>query len=184
MLYGEDNLWLYGAPAVGKTHATHILVSELERAILVTDAEYDLIGLESFATVVLDGIEQWVGDVEKEKTIFALYEQLLHAQNRLVVTSRSNLEELDFALLDLRSRMSMFSRFQMLPLPFSEQPDFLRVIATKYGLTLSKEVAQFLLRHLTRSQAGLVRAMARLNTESIVRKRPISVPFVKEVFGI
>ena len=67
MLYGEDNLWLYGAPAVGKTHAMHILVSELERAILVTDAEYDLIGLESFATVVLDGIEQWVARRERKK---------------------------------------------------------------------------------------------------------------------
>ena len=184
VLCGPDNLWLYGDPAVGKTHAMHILVTELECAVLVTDSDYELLGLEAFTTVVLDGIEQWLGDTEKEKSVFGLHEQLLRSQHRLILTSRSNFAALDFELPDLRSRVSLFSRYHMLPLPPTEQPGFIQDLGAGYGVTVSAEVVRFLLRHLTRSQEGLVEAMARLNQESIVRKRTISVQLVKEVFEV
>lgn len=183
-LFGSDNLWLYGDSAVGKTHAVHILVAELEHAVLVSDSDYELIGLEAFGTVVLDRIEQWIGNENKEKSVFGLYEQLMRARHRLILISRSNVEALSFALPDLKSRVSMFSRYLMLPLPSSKQLIFLQGLVARTGASLSVEVAKFILRHLTRSQAGLVSAIARLNQESIARNRHISVPLVKEVFGL
>lgn len=183
-LHTRDHLWLYGDSAVGKTHAVHVLVAELEHSILVADSDYELIGLEAFGTVVLDRIEQWIGDEQKEKSVFGLFEQLVREQHRLILTSRFNLEALDFVLPDLKSRASMFNRYHMVPLPPTEQPVFLQDLVARTGARLSIEVARFLLRHLTRSQAGLVKAVTRLNQESISRNRSISIPLVKKVFGL
>ena len=183
-LFSPDHLWVQGDSAVGKTHAMHILVSELDSAILVTDDEYELTGLEAFSTVVLDGIDQWIGSAEKELQIFGLYERLVRAKHRLVITSGSKLERLEFVLPDLRSRFSMFTSYHILPLPPSEQLAFLQDLVKKKGATLSTEVGRYLLRHLTRSQSGLVQAVRRLNEESIFRNRTISIPLVKEVFSL
>ncbi|MXZ43883.1 MAG: hypothetical protein F4Z01_02735 [Gammaproteobacteria bacterium] len=180
----HDHLWLFGAPAVGKTHAMHILVAELDLAILVTDSDYELNGLESFDTVVLDGVEQWIGAEETEKSLFGLYENLVRANHRLVLTSRSNLESLDFLMPDLKSRFSMFNRVHLLPVPPHEQVGFVNDLVKRFGTTINTEVAHFLLRHLTRSQAGLVHAVNRLNNESVFRNRVITIPLVKEVFGL
>lgn len=184
VLLSPDHLWVHGDSAVGKTHAMHILVSELDSAILVTDDEYELTGLEAFSTVVLDGIDQWIGSAEKERQIFGLYERLVRAKHRLVITSGSELERLEFVLPDLRSRFSMFTSYHMLPLPPSEQLAFLQDLVKKKGATLSTEVGRYLLRHVTRSQFGLVQAVSRLNEESIFRNRTISIPLVKEVFSL
>ena len=183
-LFSPDHLWIHGDPAVGKTHAMHILVSELDSAILVSDDEYELTGLEAFSTVVLDGIDRWIGGAEKERQIFGLYESLVRANRRLVITSELRLENLDFVLPDLKSRFSMFTRYHMSPLPTSEQLGFLQDLVKKKGATLSAEVGGYLLRHLTRSQSGLVQAVGRLNEESILRNRTISIPLVKEVFSL
>lgn len=184
MLFSPDHLWVHGDPAVGKTHAMHILVTELDHAILVTDAVYELTGLEAFSTVVLDGIDQWIGSAEKERQIFCLYERLVRAKHRLVLTSGAKLERLEFVLPDLKSRFSMFSCYHMLPLPPEEQLVFLQDLVKKKGATLNGEVGRYLLRHLTRSQSGLVQAVRRLNEESIYRNRTISIPFVKEVLSL
>ena len=169
---------------MGKTHAMHVLVTELDSAILVTDDEYELTGLEAFFTVVLDGVDQWIGNEEKERQIFGLYERLVRAKHRLVITSGSEMERLEFVLPDLRSRFSMFTSYHMLPLPPSEQLAFLQDLVKKKGATLSTEVGRYLLRHVTRSQIGLVQAVSRLNEESIFRNRTISIPLVKEVFSL
>ncbi len=184
LLSAPDHVWLHGDQAVGKTHAMHILVAELDQSVLVTDADYELNGLEVFSTVVLDGIDQWIGNAQKELEIFGLYERLVRAQHRLVLTSRSKLESLDFVLPDLKSRFSMFSSYHMLPLPPEEQLGFLQDLVKKKGATLNGEVGRYLLRHLTRSQSGLVQAVGRLNEESIFRNRTISIPLVKEVFSL
>lgn len=183
-LFNHDNLWLHGAPSVGKTHAVHILAAENDSTVLVSDSDYELNGLEEFSTVVIDGSDQWIGDLEKEKSLLGLYENLAGANRRLVLTARSDFESMDFKLLDLNSRIGMFSRFHILPIPSIEQLDFLQELVERLGTTLSDEVARFLLRHLTRSQTGLVNAVNRLNQESIYRNRTISIPMVKELFGL
>lgn len=183
-LFNHDNLWVYGAPAVGKTHAVHILASEHNGTVLVTDSDYDLIGLEEFSTVVIDGIDQWIGDLEIEKNLVGLCECLAQTDHRFVITSRSNLEFTHFRLPDLKSRIGMFSRFHILPVPPAEQLEFLQDLVKRFGTTLSEQVARFILRHITRSQAGLVNAVNRLNQESIYRNRNISISMVKEVFGL
>lgn len=183
-LFSPDHLWVHGDPAVGKTHAMHILVTELDHAILVTDPAYELNGLETFSTVLIDGIDQWIGNPEREKEIFGLYERLVRTPHRLVLTSRSKLESIAFVLPDLKSRFSTFTRCHLLPVPPVEQLVFLQDLVKKSGATLSTEVARYLLRHLTRSQSGLVQAVSRLNKESIFRNRTISIPLVKEVFSL
>ena len=183
-LFSTDHLWVHGDPAVGKTHAMHILVTAVDDAILVADADYELTGLDAFSTVVLDGIDQWMDNAENERQIFGLYERLVRANRRLVITSEVRLENLDFVLPDLKSRFSMFTRYHMMPLPPEEQLGFLQDLVKRNGATLNAEVGRYLLRHLTRSQSGLVQVVGRLNEESIFRNRTISIPFVKEVFSL
>ncbi|MYD46081.1 MAG: hypothetical protein F4W92_06995 [Gammaproteobacteria bacterium] len=183
-LFASDHLWLHGDAAVGKTHAMHILVSAIDHAILITDVDYELNGSEAFSTVVLDGVDQWIGSAANEREIFGLYERLVRAERRLVLTSRYKAEHLDFVLPDLKSRCSMFTRFHLLPLPHAEQLALLQDLVKKSGATLHTEVAHYLLRYLTRSQSELVQAVSRLNKESIFRNRKISIPLVKEVFKL
>ena len=183
-LSSSQNLWLFGLPSIGKTHLAHALVGSSKNAILVDDPTYNLLGLEGFSLVVFDDVEHWIGERDVEAQLVGLYEQLAVADGRIVVTSRIGVNETEFALADLESRMRLFSRYELQPLPSEERIELFCDLAADRGIEVSRVVIDYLQTRIGRSQDDLLRALEVLDDESIVKQRRITIPFIKQALQL
>lgn len=183
-LDSSDNLWLFGPPSVGKTHLANALVAKTENGILVDEPSYELLGLERFSLIVFDNVEHWIGTQSLESQLVGLYEQLGASGGRIVVTSQRWVNEIDFALADLESRMRLFSRYELQPLPGDERIRLFSDIAAVRGIEISKEVSEYLEKRIDRSQDNLLATLDLLDHESIVEQRRITVPFIKKALKL
>lgn len=183
-LSSPENLWLFGPPSIGKTHLAHALVSTSKNAILVDDPTYNLNGLDRFSLIVFDDIKQWIGERSVEAQLVGLYEQLSVFNGRIVVTSRFGVNETQFAVADLESRMRLFSRYELLPLPSEERIELFCDLAADRGIEISREIVEYLRTRIGRSQGDLLRALEILDDESIVKQRRITIPFIKQALQL
>lgn len=184
ILDSSDNLWLFGSPSVGKTHLANAVVAGSEDGILVDDPSYALIGLERFSLIVFDNVEQWIGTRSLESQLVGLYEQLGANGGRMIVTSRLWVNEIDFVLADLESRMRLFSRYELRPLPVDERIRLFSDIAADRGIEITKEVSEYLQKRIGRSQDNLLATLDLLDHKSIVEQRRITVPFIKKALKL
>jgi DnaA family protein len=82
---------------------------------------------------------------------------------------------------DLRSRLAWGLVYQLKPLAEAEKLRHLQAEARRRGLALSDEIAGYLLARVPRDLATLSALLDALDRESLTRKRPLTLPLVREV---
>jgi DnaA family protein len=82
---------------------------------------------------------------------------------------------------DLATRLAQGLVFRLSPLADADKLAALHVRAEAHGLHLPEEVARYLLTHCRRDLPRLLATVDALDTYSLSRKRPVSVPLLKEV---
>ena len=176
--------WIYGRESVGKSHLVHAIASECEDSIIVDSKDYDLAGLDQFSLVVLDDVEQWTGSNTSEIALLDLHESLASRNARLIVTAHLNVFNIEFALKDLQSRMRSFVVLELLPLPDNVKLALMQERASDRGMVLTDEVAQYMFARMGRSQGELLNTLEKLDDESVLQARKLTIPFVKQVLGL
>ena len=81
---------------------------------------------------------------------------------------------------DLRTRLAWGLVYQLQPLSDAEKADALAAQAATRGVALSDDVLPFMLRHLPRDMRTLSHALEALDAFALARKRPLTVPLVRE----
>ncbi len=204
----EASLWfLAGATATGKSHLAQAFCAEAEgdgrrslffsmgelHAHLQEGGEFDANWFEGFTQYELIAIDDFdclerapEGSREAlEEALFVLVNRiLLEGNTTLLLTSSRPVAALRIDLPDLRSRLGLF-----ISLSLQENTDevLLQIMASKAserGLTLTDEVAQFLLRRLPRDTQSIVDVMQRLDEFSMTTVRPLTVPMVKDALAL
>jgi len=84
---------------------------------------------------------------------------------------------------DLRSRLAWGLVYQLKPLAEAEKRGHLQAEARRRGLVLTDEIAAYLLARVPRDMATLTALLQALDRESLTRKRPLTLPLVREVLG-
>jgi len=84
---------------------------------------------------------------------------------------------------DLRSRLAWGLVYHLKPLGESEKMRHLQAEAGRRGLALSDEIAAYLLARVPRDMATLTALLEALDREALTRKRPLTLPLVREVLG-
>ena len=84
---------------------------------------------------------------------------------------------------DLRSRLAWGLVYQLKPLAEAEKRGHLQAEARRRGLALSDEIAAYLLARVPRDMATLTALLEALDREALTRKRPLTLPLVREVLG-
>ena len=74
--------------------------------------------------------------------------------------------------------------FQLQPLGEEEKLDLLRLRARVRGLELEEGVAGFLLRRCDRDVTALMAILDRIDRASLLDRRRVTIPFVKQVLGL
>jgi DnaA-homolog protein len=140
--------------------------------------------LESLDLIVIDDLEK-ITDIENgEIALFHLYNRLRDQGKQLIVGAHASPRELPLQLPDLQSRLNWGISYQLYALNDNEKKQALIDRANAMGIRLSDEVTHFMLTHCSRDLRQLMQALSILDNASLSEKRPLTIPFVKQVLGL
>lgn len=189
-------LLIHGGVGLGKTHLLHAiagLAMELHPhcvPILTTseqftadfiravqhDKKLDFADQYANATILLvDDVQFLIGREQTQKQFFHTFNSLINAGKQIVMTSDRPPRELDGLDERLRSRFSQGLVVEVLPPAYETRIAILRVWAEKEGLSLPKDVEEFLATHITSNVRNLRGAIVRLLAISDFTKGELTV---------
>ena len=189
---GIDQLYLWGGPGTGKSHllqaACHEAGENGEGCFYLPLIEAveswpvaALEGLERMALLAVDDVQAVAGKREWEEALFNLFNRAQAAGGRMLFAASARSDELGLKLPDLASRLAWGASYVL------HEPDdagklvALRLHAHNRGITLSDEVGLYLIHRCRRDLHTLAKVLDRLDDASLVAKRRLTIPFVKEV---
>jgi DnaA-homolog protein len=187
-------IYLWGESGSGKSHLLQAACLQAHREErlpaylpLKSQQEIDpgmLEGLERYALVCLDDLEQIAGRSEWERAIFNLFNLLRESGGQLIVAADRPPASLQLQLPDLTSRLTWGPCYHLFPLGDDERLELLMASAERRGMSMSAETATFLLQRTPRDIHFLTLLMDRLDQASLAAQRRLTIPFVREILNI
>jgi DnaA family protein len=191
---GESFIYLWGASGSGVSHllqaschqassqgltAQYLPLSEL----LDYPPQQLLENLEQLSLVCLDDLQIIAGNQQWETALFDLYNRIREAGGHLLLGANCSARELPLQLPDLQSRFGWGPVFLLPEANDEEKIAILQFRASRRGMELGDDVAQFLINRAARGLGELMSCLETLDEASLEAKRKLSIPFVKQVFG-
>lgn len=189
--HGEEQVFIHGPRGAGKSHlaqaacyhagsmgrpAAYWPLRQLGGQLAAASEQIDAFGL-----AVVDDIDAVIGQSEGEFVLFDLINRAREAGVPLLLTASRPPAELPVRLPDLASRLAWGAVLAIHPPTDGEKIELLRSRAQARGLELPYATAQWMLAHLPRDIGTLLEMMERLDRESLIAKRRLTIPFVKDV---
>ena len=193
ILTGNDklNVYLWGRTGTGKSHLLQALCTaaakeQLNIAYIPLGEAKSLSpqmleGLEYLALICLDDIDSIAGDSEWEQAIFHLYNKLRDVHTPLVITAHHSPKGSPIQLPDLKSRLAWDHVYHLLPLDEKSALLALQGRARSRGFDLPDEVSDYLLKRVARDMHNLFAILDRLDKASLIAKKKLTVPLVKDL---
>jgi DnaA family protein len=177
------HIYLWGAPGSGRSHLLRAVADAARGAgrpahLLGAKAVDDDLPETAGALLAIDDVDQLSP---------AAQIALFNAFNRARSNGQSLLLAGPAAPLgltlreDLRTRIGQSLIYQVQPLDDAARTEILTTLAARRGLRLADEVVDFLLRHGRRELASLLAVLDALDRASLERKRPITLPLLREM---
>ncbi|MDT8399809.1 MAG: DnaA regulatory inactivator Hda [Pseudomonadales bacterium] len=188
--------FIWGEEGAGKSHLLQALCqqSELQAlrqqsesavyvplAQLKTHSPEVLESLETLALVCLDDVDAVLGLEEWEGRLFQFFNRMRETGNRLLVSARVAPRGLQSGLADLLSRLSWGVVYQLHALDEPEKCQVLQARALSRGIVLDQDLLNYILLRGSRSTTGLFQILDRLDQLSLMEKRKITIPFIKNI---
>jgi len=191
-LTGFSVWYIWGEPGAGRSHCLQAcchFMADIEKSScyypLDTMKNPDVLqGLENIGLVALDNIDAIINDSKWEEALFHLYNRIQATSNKLIVSGDKPPRELGLTLPDLTSRLSYGLVYKLKALNDDEKIQAATLHAERLGLNLPQDITQFLIRRVSRDMPTLWDIIAKLDKAVWHQKRPLTIPFVKEVLGI
>ncbi|MBV1928030.1 MAG: DnaA regulatory inactivator Hda [Gammaproteobacteria bacterium] len=187
------NLLLWGAAGSGLTHllqaACHKAVScgqSIQYLPLEAMASYPaqdvLQGLAACQLVCLDNIEAVTGLPEWEEALFHLFNEVMAAGGRLLISANATPRSLAIQLADLESRLAASTIFQLPQYSDEEKAAIVQFRAARLGLILSEEALGFLMNRAPRDLHSLIEHLHQLDTFALQYQSKATIPLMKKAF--
>jgi len=136
--------------------------------------------LEDFKLVCIDDVDNVAGDEAWELALFNLFNELRAKHHHLIISANALPSELGFHLNDLSSRLTWGLTHNLKPLDDTEKQAYLIGDAARRGLTMSPDIAAFILRYYPRDMSSLGDIVNKLDTASLEDQRRLTIPFIKQ----
>ena len=188
------NIFLWGTVGCGLTHllqaSCHEAVScgqSIQYLPLEAMANYPaqdvLQGLAACQLVCLDNIEAVAGLPEWEEALFHLFNEVMAAGGRLLISANAAPRALTIQLADLESRLAASTVFQLPQYGDEEKAAIVQFRAARLGLILSEEALGFLMNRAPRDLHSLIEHLHRLDTFALQYQSKATIPLMKKAFG-
>lgn len=184
-------LYLSGIESSGKSHllqaacnqatsqgltGVYLPLSEL----LGYSASSVLEGIEAADFIAIDDVHLLLGHVEWQEALFNLYNFRLDNKLSLLFSANQPAANLAIELADLQSRLTACVAYQLRSFSDEEKHGMLMFLAERYGMLLNEQCASYILLHYGRSNARLVEIMDVLAEATLVEKRKLTIPFIRQ----
>ena len=128
-----------------------------------------------------------IEDIHKfksEKLLLHIYNLMVERKNNLMFTSNLPISNINFKLLDLKSRILSMPQINI-GLPDDEllKNLLIKQFADK-GVLVDFEVINYLIKRIDRSFESIIKMVSRINTLSLEKSKKITIPFLKNVFKL
>lgn len=192
--HGDQNLVIWGQHGSGLTHllqacchAAHQQQLEIQylplRELVHYEPKQVCEGLDAFALVCIDGIDEICGNHPWEQGAFHLFNRLRDRGHRLLIASHTSPAALPLLLPDLKSRVLGSVVYHLHPLNDVEKGRALQMRAKARGMDMSEDVSRYILSRAARDTHELFALLDTLDKASLQHLRKLTIPFVKEVLA-
>ncbi len=187
----QQFVWLYGSNCSGKSHLLQASCDQVIsgsqylplRQLLSYPAADVLNDLSSLDLIALDDVHLIIGNDDWEHAIFDTFNDAYSKGCRIVFSADRPAPSLDVRLCDLKSRFSSSISYHLPNFSDREKAKILSFRASRLGLNLVNDVANFLVNRADRDLHNLIALLKTLDKASLKNSRPLTIPFVKEVLG-
>lgn len=172
-------LALWGPAGCGKSHLAHVFQVRSGARLIepFALAESELAGLaEGNGEVALDGAPP-----VDERALLHLYNLLAERRGHLLILSREAPARWGVRLPDLASRLAAMPAVRIDPPDEVLVEGLLVKLFADRQLAVQPEVVAYLVRRMERSFEAVRRTVARLDRESLARRRPVTLPLAREI---
>jgi DnaA family protein len=159
---GERIVYLWGEPGSGRSHLLRA-ASRLNPGLVVADDVETL-------------------DAGGQQALFVAINEARDGGPSVLAAGAKPPAQLEFRA-DLRTRLAWGLVYQLVPLGDEDKARHLKIIAAERGLQLSDDIVGYLLTRLPRDMASLRSVMEVLDRYSLMRKRPLTLPLVREALA-
>lgn len=170
---GDPVLFLWGEEGVGKTHLLRAWCAARAAPPLVSSLPEP-----PLPALAVDDVERL--DNADQIRLFNLINAAREGGGLILATAARPPAALALRP-DLATRLAQGLVFRLLPPPEADKAAALAARAEARGLRLPEEVIRYLLTHSRRDLPRLLATVDALDAYSLSRKRPVSVPLLKEL---
>ena len=192
----EDNvLFLWGSPGAGVTHLLQSFQQELIQTAQLSSQYLSLQNmvaldprslfepLRKLDIICIDDIHLIQGEPEWQLALFNLFNQFYDQQKKIVFGGSLAPRQLLISLADLQSRLCSATVFQLHQMQDEHKMAALKLRADSYGLILTDDAANYIIRHSARDTKKLFALLQKLDRASLVEQRKLTIPFVKKILN-
>ena len=180
---------LSGASGTGKSHLAMAVAAAsasgdsalLPLSDLGRHAEPALAAAGARALIIVDDVDAIAGQRAAEVALFDLFNRTRDAGGALLVTASAPVIRLPIELPDLASRLASLAQHSLAVLSDVARRRVIHARGQARGLDVTDEVLDFLFRRYPRDLGGLLQLLDRLDKETLVRKRRLTVQLVRDV---
>ena len=169
------NKFLIGPNKSGKTFLGNIWLKK-NKAINFNKNFNDIINNKK--AVFIDDIEK----KNNEEEIFHIINHCKLYKIKILVTSNLNINEINFSLKDLISRLKSFSLYKI------QNPDddmllkiLTKLFVDKQFVINSNDIFPYILKRANRSYEEMIFIVEKLDSLSLEKKRQLTIPLIKEI---
>ncbi len=178
----KNFLNINGEKHSGKTHLVNIFIKKFKGVKLNAKllSNEDLSKIKVFENIILEDLDENVN----EKLIYSLF-NIIDLDNKfIIVTSSKSIVDIDFSLVDLRSRTKNFLLQKI------EKPDddlmfalILKNLSDRQ-ISIDKKLIDFIIKRIDRSYGKIFNFIYKVDELSLKKKKPIDFKIIKEVLGV
>jgi chromosomal replication initiation ATPase DnaA len=177
----KNFLNINGEKFSGKTHLINIFIKKFKGIKFDANSltDNDLKKIKVHENIILDNLDEKVD----EKLIYSLL-NIIDLDNKfIIVTSEKSIVDIDFKLVDLKSRTKNFLLEKI------EKPDDELMFAlilknlSDRQISIDKKLIDFIIKRIDRSYGKIFEFIYKVDELSLKKKKPIDFKIINEVLG-
>lgn len=193
---GEEhkNLYLWGQSGTGKSHLLQAVCTVLSTngkntAYLPLSRFKEITpelleGLEQLDLICIDDLDRISGEEDWEQAIFNLFNGLRENKRPMIMAAQYSPQGIKIKLPDLKSRLAWDLIYHLVPLSENSVITALKHKARLRMFDMPDDVIEYLVKRVSRDSHSLFGLLDKLDEASLVSKKKLTIPFVKELLDL
>ena len=177
----KNFLNICGEKLSGKSHLINIFLKKFKGIIF--DAykfnDHDLANIKLHENIIIEDLNEEIN----EKLIYTLINIIDQSNKYLIITTLKPIPELDFNLIDLKSRTKNFL-IQNIKKPDDELVFALLIKnLSDRQITIEKKLVNYIVKRIHRSYSNIFDFIYKIDEVSLKKKKSINLSIIREILG-